>query len=148
MHLLGSLHDCYFETNPRVKENLAKQLNGKNFVIAGARGGIGRACAELLSHGRLGSLSIAILEEDEIDETARICKGNAPSLRIKTGTFDVQDASAVKQFLVDVDREFKGLDVVLMNTGRPSQFLPTVEGDPEIWWDTVGVSLRGTYNFS
>jgi NAD(P)-dependent dehydrogenase (short-subunit alcohol dehydrogenase family) len=145
---LGSLHDCYFETDPRINTNLAKQLSGKNVVIAGAGRGIGRACAELLSNGRLGSLSITALEKDEIDETARICKCNDPDLRIKTGAFNVQDAPAVKQFLLEVDREFDGLDVVLMNAGRPPQWFPTAEGDPEIWWDTVGVSLRGAYNFS
>lgn len=145
---LGGLHDCYFDTDPRINAGLAERLNGKNVVIAGAGRGVGRACAELLSHGKLKSLSITALEQDEIDETAEICKSNDPDLRIKTGAFDVQDPAAVKQFLEEVDHEFDGLDVVLMNAGRPPQWLPTAEGDPEIWWDTVGVSLRGAYNFS
>lgn len=145
---LGTLHDCYFETDPRVNPDLAKALNGKNVVVAGAGRGVGRACAELLSHGRLKSLNITALENDEINETAEICRGNDPDLNIKTGAFDVQDPAAVKSFLEDVDREFDGIDVVLMNAGRPPQWLPTAEGDPEIWWDTVGVSLRGAYNFS
>lgn len=145
---LGDLHDCYFETDPRVNTGLANALNGKNVVVAGAGRGLGRACAELLSHGKLGSLSITALELDEINETAKICQGNDPGLRIKTAAFDVQDPAAVKHFLSDVDGEFDGIDVVLMNAGRPPQWLATSEGDPEIWWDTVGVSLRGAYNFS
>jgi NAD(P)-dependent dehydrogenase (short-subunit alcohol dehydrogenase family) len=35
-----------------------------------------------------------------------------------------------------------------MNAGRPPQWLPVSEGDADIWWDTVDVSLRGAYNFS
>ncbi|KAK5046152.1 hypothetical protein LTR84_008609 [Exophiala bonariae] len=145
---LGDLHDCYFETDPRVNTHLAKALNGKHVVVAGAGRGVGRACAELLSYGKLGSLSIAALELDEITETAKICQANDQNLRIKTGAFDVQDPAAVKDFLAEVNGEFGGIDVVLMNAGRPPQWLPTSEGDPEIWWDTVGVSLRGAYNFS
>jgi len=145
---LGELHDCYFGTDPRVNADLAARLNQKNVIVAGAGRGVGRACAELLSYGKLKSLSITALEQDELDETAEICKRNDPNLRIKTGAFDVQVPAAVKQFLEDVDREFDGIDVVLMNAGRPPQWLPTAEGDPEIWWDTVGVSLRGAYNFS
>ncbi|KAJ9655443.1 hypothetical protein H2198_005699 [Neophaeococcomyces mojaviensis] len=145
---LGKLHDCYFATDPRINQNLAKQLNGKNVVIAGAGRGIGRACAELLSYGEVKSLSLVALEQDELDETLKICKAIHQSLLTKTKAFDVQDPNAVKKFLAEVDQEFGGIDVVVMNAGRPPQWLPTAEGDPNIWWDTVGVSLRGAYNFS
>lgn len=145
---LGSLHDCYFGTDPRVNQDLAKKLNGKNVVVAGAGRGVGRACAELLSYGGLKSLSLTALEQDEVDETAQICRKVDQSIQTKTGAFDVQDYKAVEKFLTEVDQEFGGIDVLLMNAGRPPQWLPTAEGDPKIWWDTVGVSLQGAYNFS
>lgn len=145
---LGGLHDAYFSTDTRVNKDLAKELEGKNVVITGAGRGIGRACAELFSHAPIKSLSIVALEQDEVDETATICRGINKSLLTKAQALDVKDAAAVKRFLDEVDHEFGGIDVALMNAGRPPQWLPTSEGDPDIWWDTVEVSLQGSYNFS
>ena len=144
----GKLHDCYDSTDPRVNQDLARQLKGKNIVVAGAGRGVGRACAELLSHGSPKSMSLVALERDEVEETASICTAIHSQLQVKTHAFDVQDAEAVRHFLAEVNSQFGGIDVVLMNAGRPPQWLPTSEGDPQIWWDTVGVSLRGAYNFS
>lgn len=33
---LGTLHNCYFTTDPRVNRDLALKLTGKNVLIAGA----------------------------------------------------------------------------------------------------------------
>ncbi|CAK7227428.1 hypothetical protein SCUCBS95973_006539 [Sporothrix curviconia] len=145
---LGSLHDCYFGTDTRVNKDLANELKGKNVVVAGAGRGIGRACAEMFAHAPIKSLSLVALEQDEVDETAAICRGANPSLATKAQALDVKDAAAVKAFLEAVEAEFGSLDVVHMNAGRPPQWLPTAEGDPGIWWDTVAVSLQGCYNFS
>ena len=144
----GQLHDCYDSTDPRVNKDLAKQLNGKNVVLAGAGRGVGRACAEVLSYGELKSLSLVALEQDELDETAKLCSSVNSSTAIKTRVVDVKDPRAVEEFLKDVEQDFGGIDVLLMNAGRPPQWLPTAEGDPNIWWDTVTVSLQGAYNFS
>ena len=145
---LGTLHDCYHTTDPRVNKDLASKLNGKNCLIAGAGRGIGRACAEFFSYCSPKSLSIVALEKDQVEETATICKDIFPGLKTKTGVFDVTDPKAVKKFVEEVDSEFGGVDVLLMNAGRPPQWLPVAEGDPDIWWDSVEVSLRGAYNFT
>lgn len=145
---LGNLHDSYFGTDPRVNQDLARSLNGLNVVIAGAGRGIGRAAAELFSHGAPKSLGIVSLEQDELDETARLCLEINKSIRVKTGVFDVSDPTACRDFLERMDEDFGGIDVIVMNAGRPPQWLPVAEGDPDIWWNTVEVSLRGAYNFS
>ncbi|CAK7212891.1 hypothetical protein SCUCBS95973_001614 [Sporothrix curviconia] len=145
---LGSLHDCYDGTDPRVNKELAAGLEGKNVIVAGAGRGIGRACAEFFSHTPIKSLSLVALEQDEVDATAALCRGIRAGLATKARALDVKDPAAVRAFVEEVARDFGGVDVVLMNAGRPPQWLPTSEGDPDIWWDTVGVSLRGAYNFS
>lgn len=145
---LGNLHDCYHTTDTRVNVELAGRLNGENVIIAGAGRGIGRAAAELFSHGSPKSLSLVALEQDEVDETAKLCKSINSSITINTRAFNVVDAKAVKDFVQDVVKDFGSVNVVVMNAGRPPQWLPTAEGDPEIWWDTLAVSLQGAYNFS
>lgn len=145
---LGTLHDCYESTDPRVNNVLASKLASLNVVVAGAGRGIGRACAELFSYGAPKSLSIFALEQDELAETERLCCGINQSIRTKTSAANVCDAAAVRSFLEDVVRDFGSIDVVVMNAGRPPQWLPVAEGDTDIWWSTVEVSLRGAYNFT
>jgi NAD(P)-dependent dehydrogenase (short-subunit alcohol dehydrogenase family) len=139
---LGTLHDCYYSTDPRVNKELAEKLTGKNVLIAGAGRGIGRACAEFFSYCLPKSLSLVALEQDQVEETAKICKGIHQQLQTKTGVFDVTDPKAVKDFVGEVDRDFGSVDVLLMNAGRPPQWLPVAEGDPDIWWETVEVGIR------
>lgn len=145
---LGDLHDCYHSTDPRVNADLASQLNGLNVIIAGAGRGIGRAAAELFAHGSPASLSLVALEQDEVDSTAELCRAINPSIAVKTAAFNVTSAPAVQDFVTSVHAAFSRVDVLIMNAGRPPQWLPTSEGDPAIWWDTVAVSLQGAYNFS
>lgn len=145
---LGTLHDCYFTTDPRVNKDLASKLAGKNVLIAGAGRGIGRACAEFITHGSPRSMSLVALERDQVEETAKLCQEIYKDVKTKTGVFDVCDPDAVKQFVDEIDKDFGGVDILLMNAGRPPQWLPVAEGDPNIWWDTVSVSLRGAYNFT
>jgi len=145
---LGDKHDCYFATDPRINQVLAVSLQGKNVVCAGAGRGVVRACTEFLTHAGARSISITALEVEEVEETARLCKNIKPKIQTKVATFDVKDSVAVKEFIEEVDKEFGSVDVVLMNAGRPPQWLHTAECDPAIWWETVAVSLQGAFNFS
>jgi NAD(P)-dependent dehydrogenase (short-subunit alcohol dehydrogenase family) len=145
--LLGSLRDCYDRTDTRVNKELVDQLKGQNVVIAGAGRGVGRAAAELFSYAAK-SLSLVALEQDEVDETGKICQNLNPGVQINCHAFDVCDPAAVHKFLDNVVLRFGSIDTLVMNAGRPPQWLPTAEGDPDIWWRTVEVSLRGAYNFS
>ncbi|KPI38899.1 3-oxoacyl-[acyl-carrier-protein] FabG [Cyphellophora attinorum] len=144
---LGNLHDCYHSTDTRANGELAAKLQGQNVVIAGSGRGIGRATAELFSYGAK-SLSLVALEQDEVDETGSICKKLNPTVEIYCQALDVCDPVAVRKFLDNVVSRFGSIDTLIMNAGRPPQWLPTHEGDPLIWWNTAEVSMRGAYNFS
>ena len=145
---LGTEHDCYYATDPRVNKELATSLAGKICVIAGAGRGIGQAIARFFAHASAKVLVLYALEQDELDATARQCKEIHPDIKINTAVLDVRDADAVKTALESVDTEFGGIDVLLMNAGRPPQWLDTVDSNPKIWWDTVAISLQGAFNFS
>ncbi|EXJ82726.1 hypothetical protein A1O3_06541 [Capronia epimyces CBS 606.96] len=145
---LGDQHDCQYSTDPRVNKELAASFQNQHVVIAGAGRGIGRATAEFFAHTAAKSLSLMALELAEVDETARICKTINPDLLTKTAAFDVKDYDQVQSFINEVDRDFGKVDVLFMNAGRPPQWLSTHESDPQLWWDTVSVSLQGAFNFS
>lgn len=141
-------HDCEYASDPRQNKDLAASLQGKHIVIAGAGRGIGRATAEFFAHTAAKSLSLVALELAEVEETAKLCAQINPSLALKTAAFDVTEYAKVEQFIHDVAKELGRIDVVFMNAGRPPQWLPVHESDPSIWWDTVSISLRGSFNFS
>jgi NAD(P)-dependent dehydrogenase (short-subunit alcohol dehydrogenase family) len=145
---LGDLHDCEYASDPRQNKELGSLLEDRHVVIAGAGRGIGRATAEFFAHTEAASLSLMALELAEVDETARKCKEINPKLQTKTAAFDVRDYDKVQKFIDEVDRDFGRVDVLFMNAGRPPQWLGTHESDPQVWWDTVAISLQGAFNFS
>ncbi len=145
---LGNQHDCQFASDPRVNTELAASFKNLNILVSGGGRGIGRATAEFFAHTEARSLSLMALELSEVDETARICKEINPILLTKTAAFDVRDYSRVEQFVHEVDCEFGSIDVLFANAGRPPQFLSTHTSDPQLWWDTVAVSIQGSFNFS
>ncbi|KAH6995427.1 hypothetical protein EDB80DRAFT_815736 [Ilyonectria destructans] len=145
---LGEEKDCSLSTDPRINKELAASLKDKNVVIAGAGRGIGRSSALFLTHASAKSLSLMALELDEVEETAGLCREINPKVLLKTAAFDVTDYGKSAAFVKEADKDFGGVHVLLMNAGRPPQWLPTAECDPRIWWDTVAVSLQGSFNFS
>ncbi|CAK7222053.1 hypothetical protein SBRCBS47491_004738 [Sporothrix bragantina] len=144
----GEEHDCYYDIDPRQNPELASALTGLNAVVAGAGRGIGRACSQFLTYAGVRSLTLVALEADELEATAASCQSINSQLLVKTVACDVCDAASVEAVLAAVDTDFGGVDVLLMNAGRPPQWLPTAVSDPGIWWSTVAVSLQGAFHFS
>ncbi|CAH0024378.1 unnamed protein product [Clonostachys rhizophaga] len=144
----GVKHDCEYDSDPRQNKELARSLKGKHVLIAGAGRGIGRATAEFFAHTDISSLNLVALEIVEVEETARLARIINPSITVKSAAFDVRDFDAVHAFVEGIVHEFGRIDVVFMNAGRPPQWLPLHESEPTIWWDTVTVSLQGSFNFA
>ncbi|KPI42121.1 Dehydrogenase/ SDR family member 4 [Cyphellophora attinorum] len=117
----GRLHDCYASTDPRTNKDLVKTLSDKNVLM---------------------------LEANEVEEVAKLCKGTDGRIGTKTRALDVRDAVAVKDFVHEVVSDFGGIDVLIFNAARPPQWLPLSEGSPELWWESVEIGIRGSYNFS
>ncbi len=145
---LGQESECYYAIDPRLNPELQESLTGKNVFVAGAGRGIGQRCATFFAYAAARSLTLISLEIDEVDETAKACQKINPALLTKIARVDVCDAERVKDIMDEVKRDFGGVDVLLVNAGRPPQWLPTGDSDPKIWWETVAVSLQGAFNCS
>ncbi|KAH9896238.1 hypothetical protein F4778DRAFT_745624 [Xylariomycetidae sp. FL2044] len=147
--------DCYFTTDPRANPALARRLAGKNILIAGAGRGLGRRMAEFFAHCAPKSLSLCALELDEVEAVAAWCRaisnsspGETTGTRTQTAALDVRDAGAVRRFVDEVVGAFGRVDVLVMNAGRPPQWLPLSQGEPDLWWHNVEIGIRGAYNFT
>ncbi|KAL6252576.1 hypothetical protein RBB50_000295 [Rhinocladiella similis] len=145
---LGEQLDCTFIGDPRQNKDLGARLKDKNVLIAGAGRGVGRATSEFFAHTQARSLSLMALEPEEVEETAELCKKINPNLKIRTAGFNVMDYAAVEKFVQGTIEEFGRIDVMFFNAGRPPQWLATHESDPGVWWETLAVSMQGSFNFS
>ena len=141
-------HDCYAATDPRINRDLATGLSGKNVVIVGAGSGIGRASAEFIAHAGAKSLACLGLELEDVEETARICRAIDNQCHIVARAVDNKNFEQVQDQVNRLEKDFDGVDVLFMNAGRPPQWLVTAESDADVWWDTVAVSLQGSFNFA
>ncbi|KAK5094651.1 hypothetical protein LTS08_008507 [Lithohypha guttulata] len=139
-------HDCYYATDPRINEDVKTSLLGKNAIVIGAGRGIGRACCEFLVLAGVKSIACLALEATEAQETAGICHDLSSNVQVFSAALDVRDFVAVEKLVAEIHSQFGLIEILLMNAGRPPQFLPTSLTDPDIWWQTVSVSMKGAYN--
>lgn len=135
------------DTYPAIDSSKAN-LCGKNVFICGASKGIGRATT--LSFAKAGASCIAIgarsdqvaLEKDIKDAAVAAKKDPPKVLQIK---LDVTDQKSVERAASDVEQQFGRLDILVHNAGVLGTSNPIVDSDPENWWRTWNVNLRGPY---
>ena len=117
--------------------------------LSGASKGVGRATA--LSFVKAGVSAIAIAArsdlstlEQELHEAAAAA-GRAETLLIKPIVLDVLDSHSIQRAAEETSTAFGGLDILVNNAGAMEDFQPTLDSDPDQWWHTWMVNLRGTY---
>ena len=124
-------------------------LQGKCVFLSGASKGIGRAAA--ISFVKAGVSAIAIAArsaslsslEREMQEAA-ISTGK-PIPHIKPVYLNVLDAYSIERAAQITSDAFGRLDILINNAGAMEEFKPTVDSDPDQWWHTWNVNVRGTF---
>lgn len=123
-------------------------MTGKNVLISGASKGIGRATA--LSYARAGASGIIILArsdlsslESEILEAATSA-GRSPPKVLRLAV-DIIDRAAIEKAAETVAAMFGHVDILINNAGYLDNWRPMAESDPDEWWYTWEVNLKGVY---
>lgn len=123
-------------------------LQGKYVFLSGASKGIGRAAA--ISFVKAGVAAIAIAARSnlssvvqEMHETAAAAGKKAP--HILSLCLDILDRQSIERAAEETSKTFGRLDILINNAGAMEEFKPTIDSDPDQWWQTWTVNMRGTY---
>ena len=135
------------DTYPAIDSNNL-DLRGKYVFLSGASKGIGHAAA--ISFVKAGVAGIAIAArsdlsslEQEMHEVAKATGKSSPI--IKPIRLDILDAQSVERATQETSDAFGKLDILINNAGAMEGFKPTINSDPDQWWQTWTVNIRGTY---
>jgi NAD(P)-dependent dehydrogenase (short-subunit alcohol dehydrogenase family) len=116
-------------------------LTSRTALVTGAGRGLGRAMALRLA---ADGARVAVLARSapEVRETAELI--GAAGGRAHALVADVTDAAAVERAFDDAEQALGPLDVVVNNAGHGGTPGPIWSCDPDDWWRTQEVNVRGT----
>ena len=122
--------------------NCEMQADVRGQVVLVTGRGLGRVFAQTLA---AAGAAIAVLARsaDQVAETVSVIEaagGRALALAV-----DVTDQQAVERAVAEVQRRLGPVDLLVNNAGVGGPLGPLWEVDPEEWWRTIDINLRGTF---
>jgi NAD(P)-dependent dehydrogenase (short-subunit alcohol dehydrogenase family) len=119
-----------------------QRLDGQVAIVTGGGRGIGRAIAEGLARAG-AAVTVLARSEDELAETVRLIESSGG--RAIAVVADVTDERAVQTAVERTERELGPVDLLVNNAAVATPVGPAWEVDPDAWWRTVEVNLRGPF---
>ena len=150
-HLTGTgrsyLEPKHTDTYPYIDSTKA-DMSGKTVLVTGASKGVGKAIA--LSYAKAGVSNIAILARTdltlivkEVEEAAK--QVNRPQPKITTIKCDITSAEDCAHAAKQVEQAFGGLDILINNAGYLETWKKIADSDPDDWWRSFEVNVKGVY---
>jgi 3-oxoacyl-[acyl-carrier protein] reductase len=116
------------------------RLDGQVALVTGAGRGIGRAMALALSQAG-AAVAVCARSEDEVTAVAReIAARKGRGLAVRC---DVLHRREVEDMVAQVEAALGPVDLLVNNAGRFGPIGPLAATDPDQWWQTLAVNLRG-----
>ncbi|SPQ26426.1 f4c8bcf1-b867-429f-82be-12c83ab238ca [Thermothielavioides terrestris] len=141
-------NDTYPAINPAVHP---APCAGKTVLITGAAKGLGRAIA--VSYAKAGASRIAITARDDASETHAAAQQAAADagradVQLLVLPLDVTSRASAEACAAELRRRGGGwerVDVLVNNAAYLAPFEPLAASNPDAWWHTWEVNVRGVY---
>jgi NAD(P)-dependent dehydrogenase (short-subunit alcohol dehydrogenase family) len=124
---------------------LKGSASGKVVFLSGASQGIGQATAVAFAEADAAAVYITARSAKALEETkSQVLRAN-PDTKCEYSLCDVTDEQRVKAAIADCVKKFGVIDVADANAGYLDKWLKIGESDPESWWKSWEVNIKGTY---
>jgi NAD(P)-dependent dehydrogenase (short-subunit alcohol dehydrogenase family) len=121
---------------------LAQQMQGQVAFITGGGRGIGRGIAEAFA-AEGAAVAVMARSEDQLSETLRQIEAvGGRGLMLKG---DVTSQDDIDSAVAATETKLGPITTVISNAGITGPYAPIAEADPEEWWRTQEVHLRGAF---
>lgn len=117
-------------------------LAGQVAIVTGGGRGIGQAIAKALA--RAGA-AVVVTARSEQQLTETVAEIRAQGGQATSVAADVTDPKAVERLVVEAERAFSAVDLLVNNAGSARGIGPLWEISPEDWWSDVTTNLKGTF---
>lgn len=119
---------------------VSPNLTGEVAIVTGGGRGIGRAISVALASA---GATVVVVDLDPTDTVVGIEASGGHAI---AKTVDVTDQPAVDQMVHEVEQHFGAVDLLINNAGIGAASTGRLwEVDPQRWWRTVEVDLRGPF---
>lgn len=140
---LSEHHDVYSAIDPAT--GLKGSASGKVVFLSGASQGIGQATAVAFARAGAAAVYITARSEKALQETqAKVLEAN-PATQCAYSICDVTDLAQVKAAIDDCVAKFGGIDVADANAGYLGKWVAIADSDPESWWRSWEINIKGSY---
>jgi len=117
------------------KEATKEEFRGKNVLLTGASGGLGRAFALQLTRSGVDTLILSARKKEALAKVQQECASIDSGVKIHILTCDLADPNSVSQLATDALKVCPAIDVLINNGGvsSRSRFLDTtLEVDQQV----------------
>jgi len=120
--------------------------SGKVAFLSGASQGIGRATAVAFAKAGAAAVYITARSTEGLEETKISVLESNRRTKCDYSLCDVTDEQQVKTAIADCMKKFSQIDIADANAGYLNNWTKIATSDPESWWRSWEVNIKGTYN--
>jgi len=136
------------DTYPAISSLSTPTPLNKSVFVVGASRGLGLAMAT--SFAQAGASHIAIGARSSLESVrdaliSAAAKAKRPEPKILCIKLDITSQRSTEDAAKLVEKEFGKIDIVINNAGILGKPALVADSDPEAWWETWNVNLRGPY---